>query len=96
MDHRKGMALTAGAQRELKSLAVALLPLGKEGAAREVQQVADTFQQSQEATMKLTEDTIASTTTDENTTNFRALHGKIKRAAPFSSSFLAIKVLLPQ
>ena len=78
MDHLKGMGLTAGAQRELKSLVVALLMLGKEETARKLQQVADTFQLSQEAAVKLAEDTIASTSTDESTQTLEHYKKKLR------------------
>ncbi|OEL24673.1 Elongator complex protein 1 [Dichanthelium oligosanthes] len=58
VEHLKGMALTGSAENELKSLLVVLIQLGKEESARQVQQAADSFEVSQRAAVKLTEDTI--------------------------------------
>ncbi|KAL6594102.1 hypothetical protein ACP70R_049003 [Stipagrostis hirtigluma subsp. patula] len=66
VEHLKGMALTGSAQKELKSLLVALLQLGKEEIARQVQQAADSFEVSQRAAVKLAEDTVSDNKIDEN------------------------------
>ena len=67
VEHLKGMALTGGAQNELKSLLVALIQLGKEDRARQVQEAAGNFEVSQRAAVKLAEDTVCSDKVDENT-----------------------------
>ncbi|CAN6282278.1 unnamed protein product [Urochloa humidicola] len=67
VDHLKGMALTDSAKNELKSLLVLLIQLGKEGSARQVQQAADSFEESQRAAVKLAEDTVCNDKIDENT-----------------------------
>jgi len=95
VDHLKDMALTAGSQRELKSLVVALLMLGKEETARKLQQVADTFQLSQEAAMQLTEDTIASMTIDENTETLEHYMKKLRETPHPRVLSWQSKVLLP-
>lgn len=67
VEHLKGMALTGGAQNELKSLLVALIQLGKEERARQVQEAAGNFEVSQRAAVKLAEDTVCSDKVDEST-----------------------------
>ncbi|KAL6878468.1 hypothetical protein ACP4OV_012638 [Aristida adscensionis] len=66
VEHLKGMALTSSAQKELKSLLIVLLQLGKEEIARQVQQAADSFEVSQRAAVKLAEETVCSNKIDEN------------------------------
>lgn len=96
VDHLKGMSLTASALRELKSLILVLLMLGKEEIAQQLQNVADTFHLSQEAAMKLTEDTISSDTIDENTQTLEHYMKRL-REVPQHSRVLSwqSKVLLP-
>lgn len=65
MEHLRGMALTASAQNELKSLLVILIQLGKEESARQVQEAADSFEVSQRAAVKLAEDTVCNDKVDE-------------------------------
>ncbi|KAG8651313.1 hypothetical protein MANES_07G113200v8 [Manihot esculenta] len=59
VEHLKGMCLTDGAKRELRSLLICLLMLGEEDIARKLQRVAESFQLSQIAAVKLAEDTIS-------------------------------------
>ncbi|PUZ38019.1 hypothetical protein GQ55_9G163500 [Panicum hallii var. hallii] len=66
VEHLKGMALTDGAEHELKNLLVVLIQLGKEETARQVQQAADSFEVSQRAAVKLSEDTVCNDKVDEN------------------------------
>lgn len=66
VDHLKGMSLTTGAQKELRSLLVVLTQLGKEDVARQVQLAGDNFEVSQVAAVKLAEDTISTDKMDEN------------------------------
>nr|ACF79743.1 unknown [Zea mays] len=65
VEHLRGMALTGGAQNELKSLLVALIQLGKAETARRVQEAADSFEVSQRAAVKLAEDTVSSDRVEE-------------------------------
>ncbi|KAF8673892.1 hypothetical protein HU200_048339 [Digitaria exilis] len=67
VEHLKGMALTGSAEKELKSLLVVLIQLGKEECARQLQLAADNFEVSQRAAVKLTEDTVCNDKVDENT-----------------------------
>lgn len=59
VEHLKGMSLTAGAMRELRSLLVILVMLGGEEIARKLQCIGENFQLSQMAAVKLAEDTIS-------------------------------------
>ncbi|KAF2296019.1 hypothetical protein GH714_035698 [Hevea brasiliensis] len=59
VEHLKGMCLTDGAKHELRSLLISLLMLGEEDIARKLQRVAESFQLSQIAAVKLAEDTIS-------------------------------------
>lgn len=65
VEHLRGMALTGGAQNELKSLLVALIQLGQAETARRVQEAADSFEVSQRAAVKLAEDTVSSDRVEE-------------------------------
>lgn len=67
IEHLKGMALTDGACRELKSLLVTLLMLGKEEIARRVQCWGVNFQLSQYSAVKLAEDAMCTDRIDEST-----------------------------
>ncbi|KAI3731084.1 hypothetical protein L1987_62267 [Smallanthus sonchifolius] len=58
VEHMKGMCLTDGARRELKSLLGCLVMIGKEDTARKLQRVAENFQLSQISAVKLAEDAI--------------------------------------
>lgn len=70
VEHLKGMDMTSGAKRELKYLLVSLLMLGKEDTARKLQRVAENFQLSQMAAVKLAEDAAASDIIDEKAYSF--------------------------
>lgn len=80
------MALTAGAERELKSLLHALVMLGKEETARKLQRVADTFQMYQRAAVKLAEDTISNNIIDEKHHSLEHYVQKVERKFPFSEA----------
>ncbi|KAI0527653.1 hypothetical protein KFK09_003258 [Dendrobium nobile] len=67
IEHLKGMALTEGAIRELKSLLLALLMLGKDEIARQLQCSGDNFQLSQYSAVKLAVDTMSTDKIDEST-----------------------------
>lgn len=60
VEHIKGMSLTVGAKHELKSLLLALVMLGKEDIARQLQRIGENFQISQYAASKLAEDAMSS------------------------------------
>ncbi|XP_050209805.1 elongator complex protein 1 isoform X2 [Mercurialis annua] len=69
VDHLKGMSLTDGAKRELRSLLIALIMLGQEDTARKLQRVAENFQLSQMAAVKLAEDAISTDNINEQALN---------------------------
>ncbi|XP_031373116.1 elongator complex protein 1 isoform X1 [Punica granatum] len=65
VDHLKGMSLTAGAMRELRSLLICLVTLREEETARKLQHIGECFQLSQLAAVKLAEDTMNTDAIDE-------------------------------
>lgn len=65
VDHLKGMSLPVGARREIKSLLISLLMLGKEDFARKLQHSCENFQLSQFAAVKLAEDTMLTDSLDD-------------------------------
>ncbi|KAK9064148.1 hypothetical protein SSX86_018020 [Deinandra increscens subsp. villosa] len=67
VEHMKGMCLTAGAKRELKSLLGCLVMIGKEDIARKLQRVGENFQLSQISAVKLAEDAMSCDIVDEHT-----------------------------
>lgn len=67
VEHLKGMSLTAGAARELKSLLGCLVMIGKEDVARKLQRVAENFQLSQTAAVKIASDAMTCESVDEHT-----------------------------
>ncbi|OVA18310.1 IKI3 [Macleaya cordata] len=96
VDHLKSMALTTGAQRELKSLIVTLVTLGKEDTARKLQRSGDGFQLSQRAAVKLAEDTISNDNMDEKTHTLDHYIQKVRGELPQSDAISwQSKVLLP-
>ncbi|KAJ6833332.1 elongator complex protein 1 [Iris pallida] len=94
VEHLKDMSLTESAMRELKSLVAALLMLGKEDIARQLQGVADTFQLSQQAAVKLAEDTMSNETIDENTQTLEHYLKKLRGTAQLRNLSWQSKVLL--
>lgn len=60
MEHLKGMSLTVEARRDLKSLLVSLMMFVEGETARKLQQMAENFQLSQMAAVRLAEETISS------------------------------------
>ncbi|RWW73252.1 hypothetical protein BHE74_00018887 [Ensete ventricosum] len=66
VEYLKGMALTESSQRELKSLVVTLIMLGLEEIACKLQSAADAYQISQQAAVRLAEDTVTNDVLDEN------------------------------
>ncbi|GAU12180.1 hypothetical protein TSUD_01460 [Trifolium subterraneum] len=65
VDHLKGMSPRVESRRELKSLLVALMMFGEGETARKLQQMAENFQLSQMAAVRLAEDTISNDTINE-------------------------------
>ncbi|KAF8396752.1 hypothetical protein HHK36_018382 [Tetracentron sinense] len=95
VEHLKGLSLTTAAQRELKSLLVALVMLGKEETARKLQRTGDGFQLSQQAAVKLAEDTISNEIIDEKAYTLEHYIPKVRGEVPLSEAFLwQSKVLL--
>ncbi|KAK6933212.1 Elongator complex protein 1 [Dillenia turbinata] len=78
VEHLKGMSITSEAKRELKSLLVSLLMLGKEETAKKLQHTAESFQFSQMAAVKLAEDTISSDIIDESAQTLDRYTQKLK------------------
>ncbi|KAF3331653.1 elongator complex protein 1 [Carex littledalei] len=94
VEHLRGMALTAEAQREIKSLVVVLISLGKDEIARQVQNCVDNFELSQKAAVKLAEDTTGNEIIDE-TAHTLDNYVKTMRALPRHDISWQTKVLLP-
>lgn len=65
VEHLKGMSLTAGVKRELKSLLLALVMLGEVESARKLQRAGENFQLSQIAAIRLANDTMHNDYMDE-------------------------------
>ncbi|WOL14885.1 hypothetical protein Cni_G23666 [Canna indica] len=65
VDYLKCMSLTDSAQCELQSLIATLIMLGKEEIASKLQSAADAYQISQQAAVKLAEDTMVNDAIDE-------------------------------
>ncbi|KAJ4792991.1 Elongator complex protein 1 [Rhynchospora pubera] len=94
VEHLRGMALASGAQREIKSLVVVLLSLGKYDIARQVQNCVDNFEVTQKAAVKLAEDTIGNEIIDEAAHTLEN-YVKILRALPRHDISWHTKVLMP-
>ncbi|XP_008810803.1 elongator complex protein 1 [Phoenix dactylifera] len=95
VEHLKGMSLTASAQHELKSLLKALVMLGKEEIAQQIQSVGDHFQLTQEAAVKLAEDTMTNETVDENTHTLEHYVKKLRAPHHLQALCWQSKVLMP-
>jgi elongator complex protein 1 len=93
VEHLRGMALTTGAQREIKSLIVVLISLGKDEIARQVQNCVDNFEMIQKAAIKLAEDTVGNDIIDE-TTHTLENYVRNMRALPRHDTWQT-KVLMP-
>ncbi|KAA8534238.1 hypothetical protein F0562_031755 [Nyssa sinensis] len=87
VEHLKGMSLTAGAKRELKSLLVSLVMLGMEDIARKLQRVVENFQLSQVAAVKLAEDTMPSDSIDEHAHSLEHYIKKVRKELQHSEAF---------
>lgn len=95
VEHLKGMSLTSSAQRELKSLMSALILLGKEETARQLQNAGDNFELVQRAAVKLSEDTVTSDKINENSQTLEH-YVKLLRAQPRPENLSwQIRLLLP-
>lgn len=95
VEHLRGMALTSGAQRELKSLINALVMLGKDETGRKLQRVAETFQMSQQAAVKLAEETLTNNIIDEKIHSLEHYIEKVRGDLLHSEAFSwRCKVLL--
>lgn len=95
VDHLKGMSLTPSAQRELKSLLKALVMLGKEEIAQQMQSVGDNFQLAQLAAVKLAEDTMTNEIIDDNTHTLEHYMKKLKALSHSQALCWQSKVLVP-
>ncbi|CAO2826148.1 unnamed protein product [Amaranthus hypochondriacus] len=87
VEHVKGMGLTSGARRELKSLLSVLLMLGMEETARKLQHIGETFQVSHVAAVKLTEDAIATDIVDDQKYSLDLYLKKVKSEGLNSEAF---------
>ncbi|KAJ0546308.1 putative transcription factor WD40-like family [Helianthus annuus] len=87
VDHMKGMSLTAGAKRELKSLLGCLVMIGKEDIAQKLQRVGESFQLSQISAVKLAEDAMASDVVDEHTFVLEVYMKKLRKELLQSEEF---------
>ncbi|XP_076957188.1 elongator complex protein 1-like isoform X2 [Bidens hawaiensis] len=87
VEHMKGMSLTAGAKRELKSLLGCLVMIGKEDIARKLQRVAENFQLSQISAVKLAEDAVSCDIVDEHTFVLEAYMKKLRNELLRSEEF---------
>lgn len=79
VEHLKGMALTSGAMRELKSLLSTLLMFGMEETARKLQHIGETFQLSQMAAVKLANDAMFTEIIEDSTYALDRCVKKVKR-----------------
>jgi elongator complex protein 1 len=87
VEHLKGMCLTAGAQRELKSLLVSLVMLGEEETARKLQSAGENFQLSQMAAVKLAEDTMSTDIINEHAHTLEHYIKKVRSEVQDSEAF---------
>ncbi|WCJ19562.1 Elongator complex protein 1 [Euphorbia peplus] len=78
VEHLKGMTLTDGAKNELRSLLTSLLMLREEEIARKLQRVAENFQLSQIAAVKLAEDAMSTDTINEEAQNLEHYIHRLK------------------
>lgn len=87
VEHLKGMSLAAGAKRELKSLLVSLVMLGKEDIARKLQRFGENFQLSQMAAINLTGDAVSSDIIHENAFSLEQYIQKVRKELLHSEAF---------
>ncbi|KAF7811336.1 elongator complex protein 1 isoform X1 [Senna tora] len=87
VDHMKGMSLTVEARLELKSLLVCLVMFGEGETARKLQQMAENFQLSQMAAIRLAEDTISNDSINEYTHTLEHYTRKVRNDMQNSEAF---------
>lgn len=87
VEHLKGLSLTAGAKQELKSLLVSLVMLGNEEIARKLQHVAENFQLSHTAAVRLAEDTLSNDSINEHAHTLERYVLKVKTELLDSDAF---------
>lgn len=87
VEHLKGMSLSFGAKRELKSLLVSLVMLNKEDIARKLQRVGENFQLSQMAAVSLAADAVSSEIVDENAFSQELYMKKVRKELLHSEAF---------
>lgn len=78
VEHLKGMSLAVEARREIKSLLISLLMLGKEDFAKKLQHSCENFQLSQFAAVKLAEDTMLTDSLDDRIYSLQNYCAKMK------------------
>ncbi|MED6138382.1 hypothetical protein PIB30_073801 [Stylosanthes scabra] len=78
VEHLKGMFLTPEARRELKPLLVFLMMLGEGETARKLQHVAENFQLSQMAAVRLAEETMSIDTINEQAHTLEQYSQKVR------------------
>ncbi|KAE7996819.1 hypothetical protein FH972_001508 [Carpinus fangiana] len=86
-EHLKGMSLTAGARRELKSLLLSLVMLSEEEIARKLQRAGENFQLSQMAAFQLAEETMSSDRIDEHAHTLEHYISKVRTEVQNSEAF---------
>ncbi|CAM8967076.1 unnamed protein product [Rhodiola kirilowii] len=95
VEHLKGMSLATGAQLELKSLLVVLVMHGNVETARKLQRIAENFQVSQMAAVKLTENTMATDIIDVNSQTLEFYFPEMRNEQQSSDSLSwRLKVLI--
>lgn len=87
VEHLKGMSLTAGAKRELKSLLGSLVMTSEEATARKLQHTAENFQISQMAAVQLAEDAMPSDSINEQAHTLELYIQRVKSEAQNSEAF---------
>ncbi|KAL1295662.1 hypothetical protein HN51_056516 [Arachis hypogaea] len=87
VEHLKGMSLTPEARRELKSLLVSLMMLGEGETARKLQHVAENFQLSQIAAVRLAEETMSNDIINEQAHTLEQYSRKVRSHMHDSEAF---------
>lgn len=87
VDHLKGMRMTEGGKRELKSLLICLVTLGENESAQKLQMTAENLQVAQVAAVELADDTVSSESVDEDFYSFERYVKKTRSTARDSDAF---------
>ncbi|KFK25593.1 hypothetical protein AALP_AA8G134800 [Arabis alpina] len=87
VEHLKGMRMTEGGKRELKSLLICLVTLGEKESAQKLQQTAENFQVAQVAAMELADDTVSTESVDEEVYSFERYVQKTRSTCRDSDAF---------